>query len=144
MLKMGCKMQSSTPYSISDHLEMIPSSGPGSLPSLPEHFIVPEENRLESINCLYLLRKTTPLFLMYMARIIWRNGRRSCWPLWMFEIGGLSLEEIRKVQNEKSISAVKSRLSRTRLKLRNTIIEMEKINYEQGGKYDIKSWIPGR
>jgi RNA polymerase sigma-70 factor (ECF subfamily) len=62
----------------------------------------------------------------------------------LFEIGGLSLEEIRKVQNEKSISAVKSRLSRTRLKLRNTIIEMEKINYEQGGKYDIKSWIPGR
>jgi RNA polymerase sigma-70 factor, ECF subfamily len=62
----------------------------------------------------------------------------------LFEIGGLSLEEIRIVQKEKSISAIKSRLSRTRLKLRNTIIEMEKINYEKGGKYDIKSRVPGK
>jgi RNA polymerase sigma-70 factor (ECF subfamily) len=62
----------------------------------------------------------------------------------LFEIGGLSLEEIRKVQNEKSISAIKSRLSRTRLKLRNAIIEMEKINNEKGGKYDIKTWTTGK
>jgi len=62
----------------------------------------------------------------------------------LFEIGGLSLEDIRKVQKEISISAVKSRLSRTRLKLRNTIIEMEKINQEQGGNYDIKTCIPGK
>lgn len=61
----------------------------------------------------------------------------------LFEIGGLSLEEIRKVQKEKSLSAVKSRLSRTRVKLRNTIIEMEKINHEQGDNYDIKTCIPG-
>ena len=61
----------------------------------------------------------------------------------LFEIGGLSLEEIRNVQKEKSISAVKSRLSRTRVKLRITIIEMEKINHEQGGNYDIKTCIPG-
>ena len=60
----------------------------------------------------------------------------------LFEIGGLSLQEIRKVQKEKSISAVKSRLSRTRLKLRNTIIEVEKIHHEKGGKYDIKTCIP--
>jgi RNA polymerase sigma-70 factor (ECF subfamily) len=57
----------------------------------------------------------------------------------LFEIGGLSLEEIRKAQMEKSISAIKSRLSRTRLKLRNTISEMERLNNEKGGKYDIKS-----
>ena len=44
----------------------------------------------------------------------------------LFELAGLSLEEIRKVQGEKSLSAVKSRLSRTRLKLRNAIIEREK------------------
>ena len=61
----------------------------------------------------------------------------------LFEIGGLSLEEIMKLQKEKSISAVKSRLSRTRLKLRNTILEMEKINHEQGGNYEIKTCIPG-
>jgi DNA-directed RNA polymerase specialized sigma24 family protein len=62
----------------------------------------------------------------------------------LFEIGGLSLEEIRKVQKEISISAVKSRLSRTRLKLRKTIIEIEKINNEQGGNYDIKICIRGK
>ncbi len=62
----------------------------------------------------------------------------------LFEVGGLSLEEIMKVQKENSISAVKSRLSRTRLKLRNTILEIEKINYEQGGHYDIKTCTPGK
>ncbi len=61
----------------------------------------------------------------------------------LFEIGGLSLEEIRKVQKEISISAVKSRLSRTRLKLRNTIIQMETIKQQQGGNYDIKTCVPG-
>jgi DNA-directed RNA polymerase specialized sigma24 family protein len=61
----------------------------------------------------------------------------------LFEIGGLSLEEIRKVQKEISISAVKSRLSRTRLKLRNTIIQMENIKQQQGGNYDIKTCVPG-
>ena len=59
----------------------------------------------------------------------------------LFEIGDLSLEEIRKIQNEKSISAVKSRLSRTRIKLRNTILEMERIHQEQGGNYDIKTYL---
>lgn len=61
----------------------------------------------------------------------------------LFEIGNLSLEEIKKVQGEKSLSAVKSRLSRTRLKLRNAIIEMEKIEPKQGGNYDIEICIPG-
>jgi len=62
----------------------------------------------------------------------------------LFEIGGLSLQEIRIVQQEKSISAVKSRLTRTRLKLRNTILEMEKQNQEEGGNYDIKTCISGK
>ena len=62
----------------------------------------------------------------------------------LFEIGGFSLEDIKKLQNEKSISAVKSRLSRTRLKLRNTILEMEKQNQEEGGNYDIKTCISGK
>jgi RNA polymerase sigma-70 factor (ECF subfamily) len=48
----------------------------------------------------------------------------------LFEIGELSMEEIRKQQNEKSISAIKSRLSRTRLKLRNAILEMEQLKTE--------------
>jgi len=43
----------------------------------------------------------------------------------LFEIGGFSLEEIRKIQKEKSISSIKSRLSRTRKKLREIINELE-------------------
>jgi RNA polymerase sigma-70 factor, ECF subfamily len=43
----------------------------------------------------------------------------------LFEIGGFSIEEIRIIQNEKSTSAVKSRLSRTREKLKNTIDKLE-------------------
>lgn len=62
----------------------------------------------------------------------------------LFEIGGLSLEQIMKVQREKSISAIKSRLSRTRLKLRNTIVKMENTNHEKGGNYDIKTCISGK
>lgn len=44
----------------------------------------------------------------------------------LFEIGGFSLEEIRITQKERSISAIKSRLSRTREKLRNEITELNK------------------
>ena len=36
----------------------------------------------------------------------------------LFEIGGFSIQEITKLQEEKSESAVKSRLSRTRKKLK--------------------------
>lgn len=44
--------------------------------------------------------------------------------LLLFEIGGFSIEEIKQMQNEKSISAIKSRLSRARGKLKK-IIETE-------------------
>jgi RNA polymerase sigma-70 factor (ECF subfamily) len=46
----------------------------------------------------------------------------------LFEIGGFSIEEIRIIQKEKSSSAVKSRLSRTRNKLRNFIGKIESKN----------------
>jgi RNA polymerase sigma-70 factor (ECF subfamily) len=46
--------------------------------------------------------------------------------LLLFEIGGFSVEEIRMIQNEKSSSAVKSRLSRTREKLRQIIEDLER------------------
>ncbi len=45
----------------------------------------------------------------------------------LFEIGGFSMEEIREIQKEKSISSIKSRLSRAREKLRR-IIEDEENN----------------
>ena len=44
----------------------------------------------------------------------------------LFEIGGFSMEEIREIQNEKSISSVKSRLSRARGKLKKIIEDEEK------------------
>jgi RNA polymerase sigma-70 factor (ECF subfamily) len=43
----------------------------------------------------------------------------------LFELAGFSIEEIKKIQNEKSPSAVKSRLSRARGKLKEYIIKME-------------------
>jgi RNA polymerase sigma-70 factor (ECF subfamily) len=45
--------------------------------------------------------------------------------LLLFEIAGFSIEEISDIQNEKSISTVKSRLSRTRQKLRDIILTAE-------------------
>lgn len=47
----------------------------------------------------------------------------------LFEIGGFSLEEIRIIQKENSPSAIKSRLSRTRDKLRKAINELNKNQY---------------
>jgi RNA polymerase sigma-70 factor (ECF subfamily) len=55
----------------------------------------------------------------------------------LFELGGFSLTEIQQIQGEKSLSAIKSRLSRTREKLRNKILQLEQLN-EQGGTYDFK------
>jgi RNA polymerase sigma-70 factor (ECF subfamily) len=43
----------------------------------------------------------------------------------LFEIEGFSIEEITELQKEKSISAVKSRLSRARTKLRDIIEKLE-------------------
>ncbi|MBI5403424.1 MAG: RNA polymerase sigma factor [Ignavibacteriae bacterium] len=47
----------------------------------------------------------------------------------LFELGGFSIEEIQKIQMEKSASAVKSRLSRTRKKLKALINKIEKNNF---------------
>jgi len=44
----------------------------------------------------------------------------------LFELEGFSIEEIKEIQNEKSSSAVKSRLSRARKKLKKLIEEKEK------------------
>ncbi len=45
----------------------------------------------------------------------------------LFEIAGFSIEEIKDIQNERSVSSVKSRLSRARKKLKN-FIENEENN----------------
>ncbi len=45
--------------------------------------------------------------------------------LLLFEVGGFSIEEIKIIQKEKSDSAVKSRLSRTREKLKKILNNLE-------------------
>lgn len=50
----------------------------------------------------------------------------------LFEIAGFSIEEITAIQGEKSISAVKSRLSRTRQKLRKYLKNPAEPVYKQG------------
>jgi RNA polymerase sigma-70 factor, ECF subfamily len=55
----------------------------------------------------------------------------------LFEIGGFSIEEIKGLQKEKSSSAIKSRLSRAREKLRNTIKDLEKNKFRGNvNRYD--------
>jgi RNA polymerase sigma-70 factor, ECF subfamily len=46
----------------------------------------------------------------------------------LFEIGGFSIRDIMEIQNEKSESTVKSRLSRTRDKLKSSIEKAEEQN----------------
>jgi RNA polymerase sigma-70 factor, ECF subfamily len=43
----------------------------------------------------------------------------------LFEIAGFSIEEIKTIQGEKSLSAVKSRISRTRFKLKELILRIQ-------------------
>jgi RNA polymerase sigma-70 factor, ECF subfamily len=44
----------------------------------------------------------------------------------LFEVGNFSMEEIRMIQGEKSLSAIKSRISRTRTKLKELILGIQK------------------
>ncbi|MBX7046938.1 MAG: RNA polymerase sigma factor [Ignavibacteria bacterium] len=60
---------------------------------------------------------------LYKALSELSSKERIC--ILLFELAEFSIEEIRKIQNEKSLSAVKSRLSRARSKLRERITEIE-------------------
>ncbi len=53
----------------------------------------------------------------------------------LYEIADFSIEEITAIQKEKSISAVKSRLSRARIKLRKYITEQENFLTREAGPY---------
>lgn len=55
--------------------------------------------------------------------------------LLLFEIAGFSIEEITAIQNEKSLSAVKSRLSRARSRLRKLVEENEKKLYQSADAF---------
>jgi len=55
----------------------------------------------------------------------------------LFEIGDFSIQEIKEMQNEKSISAIKSRLSRAREKMKKYIMENENKNLYSSKKSSI-------
>jgi RNA polymerase sigma-70 factor (ECF subfamily) len=55
----------------------------------------------------------------------------------LFEIAGFSIEEIKEVQNEKSLSAIKSRLSRARSKMKEFINNFESKDYKRPIKNSI-------
>jgi len=61
--------------------------------------------------------------VLYYALSKLNNKERAC--ILLFEMAEFSLEEIKNLQNEKSLSAVKSRLSRARSKLKKLIIKAE-------------------
>lgn len=64
---------------------------------------------------------------------------RSC--ILLFEVAGFSIEEIKDIQNESSISAVKSRLSRARQKMKKTVEEIQSDKKISANNYsgDIKN-----
>ncbi|HLT24098.1 MAG TPA: RNA polymerase sigma factor [Ignavibacteria bacterium] len=78
----------------------------------PKIFEIPLKNKTENEDKLTLLNALTTL----------RKKERM--ELLLFELGGFSIDEISKIAGE-SLSAVKSRLSRARAKLRERITEME-------------------
>ena len=59
--------------------------------------------------------------------------------LLLFEIGGFSIKEITEMQKEKSESAIKSRLSRTRLKLKKIMETLEEEYPQQKNITSIKT-----
>lgn len=70
--------------------------------------------------------------ILYYALGMLNSKERAC--ILLFELADFSIEDIRKIQNEKSLSAVKSRLSRARGKLKEQITKLEasqEIRYKQ-------------
>ena len=91
--------------------KFLPSDNISSVAEIPEIFSRNDNDEIKSI-----LNKA-------LSKISYKE--RSA--LLLFELGGFDLEEIKEMQNERSLSTVKSRLSRAREKLRK-IIEDEELN----------------
>lgn len=85
------------------------------VPEMPQVFVHDEENERSEI-----LRNA-------LAKISVKE--RSS--ILLFEVGGFSIEQIKEMQNESSISAIKSRLSRTRAKLKKLIEQCESFKIKQ-------------
>ncbi|MBZ0202597.1 MAG: RNA polymerase sigma factor [Ignavibacteria bacterium] len=62
---------------------------------------------------------------LILSKALARLNSKERAAILLFEIADFSIEEIRIIQQEKSLSAVKSRLSRARAKLKKYIIQQE-------------------
>ncbi|MBK8553206.1 MAG: RNA polymerase sigma factor [Ignavibacteria bacterium] len=87
----------------------LPSDSGNSYQDIPEVFNREENNETKSI----------------LSNALSKISTKERSAILLFEVGGFSMEEIREIQNEKSISAIKSRLSRAREKLRKIIEDQE-------------------
>ncbi len=70
-----------------------------------------------------------------LNRALSRLSKKERSAILLFEIADFSIEEIKTIQNEKSLSAVKSRLSRARIKLRKYITEQENFLIREDSSY---------
>ena len=71
-----------------------------------------------------------------LNRALNRLSKKERSAILLFEIADFPIEEIRIIQNEKSLSAVKSRLSRARIKLKKYITESENISTDNINNYE--------
>ena len=69
------------------------------------------------------IERTERANILHYALGMLSPKERAC--ILLFELGDFSIEDIKKIQSEKSLSAVKSRLSRARNKLKELIIKAE-------------------
>ena len=81
------------------------------------HWLIslPEEKTVESIPPIYRERQDLDMEVRQALAQLKIKERTA---LLLYELGGFSVPEIAEIQNDKSSSAVKSRLSRARLKVR--------------------------
>jgi RNA polymerase sigma-70 factor (ECF subfamily) len=66
---------------------------------------------------------------MLLGEALSRLNTKDRAAILLFEIGNFSIQEIADIQKEKTVSAVKSRLSRTRQKLKTVILQLENSDY---------------
>jgi RNA polymerase sigma-70 factor (ECF subfamily) len=83
------------------------------------------------------IAKTETNNILYKALGMLNKKERTC--ILLFELADFSIEEIKKIQGEMSLSAVKSRLSRARSKLKEYITELESTQEIRFTKTDTKN-----
>ncbi len=98
----------------------------------------PEFRDVESMPAVYARDEPhDERWMLYQALATLSPKQRAA--LLLFEIGGFSIQEIANIQKVASISAVKSRLSRARKKLREALLETEEGRFKNLPSFNGKS-----